>query len=187
MWSLTRFKGDSVKVLAISQRPDTDEIYVGGAFASGGSLPCPSLCTFDNRAKQWGNIGGDVSGQVDVLLWLDANTLLVGGDMMLNNTSTYIAIYNAKFSVWHAFTGDISNIPGPVQSIAFDSAAKDSFFISGVTKAGSAYLMKYGSGKFVFLGMFRGLPAFVADHTDVHYSGFGSNYIHPKCTSPWSS
>lgn len=180
-------EGDAVKVLAISQRPDTDEIYVGGAFASGGSLPCPSLCTFDNKAKQWGNIGGDVSGQVDVLLWLDANTLLVGGDMTLNNTETYLAVYNAKFSVWHAFTGDITNIPGPVQSIAFDSAAKDSFFISGVTKTGSAYLMKYGSGKFVFLGMFRmTLPFFVVDYADMHFSRAGSNYIHQECSSPRS-
>lgn len=126
-----------------------------------------------------------MSGQVDVLLWLDANVLLVGGDMMLNNTATYIAIYNAKFSVWHAFTGDISNIPGPVQSIAFDSAAKDSFFISGVTKTGSAYLMKYGSGKFVFLSMFKiALPIFVVYYAYIHYSGLGGDYIHQKCTSP---
>lgn len=160
---------------------------MGGAFASGGSLPCPSLCTFDNKAKQWGNIGGNVSGQVDVLLWLDANTLLVGGDMILNGSSTYIAIYNAKFSVWHAFTGDILNIPGPVQSIAFDSAAKDSFFISGVTKTGSAYLMKYGSGKFVFLSMFKvTLRFFVVDHSNLYCSRVGGNYVHQKCAGSQS-
>lgn len=151
------FVGEAVKVLAISQRPDTEEIYVGGAFASGGSLPCPSLCIFDNTAKQWGNVGGDVSGQVDVTLWLDTNTLLVGGDMTLNNTSTYLAVYNAKSSAWEAFAGDVSNIPGPVQSIAFDSAAKDSFFISGVSASnGSAYLMKYRGGRFTVLSMTNG-------------------------------
>lgn len=185
---LTRFKGNNVKVLAISRRPDTNEIYVGGAFASGGSLPCPSLCTFDNTAKQWGNIGGDVSGQVDVLLWLDPNTLLVGGDMTLNNTATYIAIYSARSSAWRAFDGNILNIPGPVQNIAFDSAAKDSFFISGVSASdGSAYLMKYGSGKFTALSMFRMGPChFSSDNAEIRCRRVGSNYIHQKCSSSQS-
>lgn len=171
--------GDAVKVLAISQRPDTEEIYVGGAFASGGSLPCPSLCIFDNSAKQWGNVGGDVSGQVDVTVWIDANTLLIGGDMTLNNTATYLAIYNAKSSAWQAFTGDVSNIPGPVQSVAFDSATKDSFFISGVTASdGSAYLMKYTSGKFVALGISAMDPVFSYLEADICFRGIGSNYFY---------
>ncbi|KAH8144735.1 uncharacterized protein LAJ45_11236 [Morchella importuna] len=139
-------EGDAVAVYSINRRPNTQEIFVGGAFSSAGSLPCPSLCVFDNSAKQWTNIGGDVNGTVNIILWLDNDSLLVGGDMTLNNTATYLAVYSAKSSAWEAFTGDISNIPGPVQSIAFDSSAKDSFFISGVTVSdGSAYLMKYGN------------------------------------------
>lgn len=125
-----------------------------------------------------------MSGQVDVILWLDTNTLLVGGDMTLNNTSTYLAVYNAKSSAWEAFAGDVSNIPGPVQSIAFDSAAKDSFFISGVSASnGSAYLMKYGGGRFTVLSKIIMAFFFVVGCADIRYRRIGGNHIHQKRSS----
>jgi hypothetical protein len=148
--------GNDVRVHAITQRPSKkNEIYVAGEFDSAGSLPCPSLCIFDNKATQWGPPGGDISGQINVLYWVDVNTLLVGGDMRLNSTATYLAIYNAKSSTWGAFDGDISNIPGPITSIAVNSDRIDSIFVSGsANSTGAAYVMKLkGNGKFEALSM----------------------------------
>lgn len=75
--------------------------------------------------------------------------------MTLNNTATYLAIYNAKSSTWGAFDGDISNIPGPVTSIAVNSDTIDSIFVSGAANdSGAAYVMKLKSnGKFEALCM----------------------------------
>ncbi|CAZ84439.1 unnamed protein product [Tuber melanosporum] len=142
---------NGVEVHAITRRPSNKrEIYVAGKFDQAGSLPCPSLCIFDNNAKQWEAPGIDVSGQINVLYWADINTLLVGGDMNINNTATYLAIYDAKASSWRAFKGDITNIPGPVTSIAVNADTIDSIFISGTSaNGGAAYVMKLKSdGKF---------------------------------------
>lgn len=126
-----------------------------------------------------------MAGQVDATFWLDSDTLLVGGDMRLNNTATYLAIYNAKASSWEAYVGDTLNIPGPVQNIAFDSGAKDSFFISGVTAAdGSAYLMKYGGGRFALLGLlYTYFSPLRVNCTNLRCRGVRRHYIHQKCPS----
>ncbi|CUS11012.1 unnamed protein product [Tuber aestivum] len=142
---------NGVEVHAITRRPsNVREIYVAGKFDQAGSLPCPALCIFDNTAQQWETPGLDVSGQINVLYWVDVNTLLVGGDMSINNTATYLAIYDAKASGWRAFEGDITNIPGPVTSIAVNADTIDSIFISGTSaNGGAAYVMKLKSdGKF---------------------------------------
>ncbi|PWW78864.1 hypothetical protein C7212DRAFT_156503 [Tuber magnatum] len=142
---------NGVEVHAITRRPSNKrQIYVAGKFDQAGSLPCPALCIFDNTAQQWEAPGLDVSGQVNVLYWVDVNTLLVGGAMSINNTTTYLAIYDAKASGWRAFEGDITNIPGPVTSVAVNADTIDSIFISGTSaNGGAAYVMKLKSdGKF---------------------------------------
>ncbi|RPA96149.1 hypothetical protein L873DRAFT_1695240 [Choiromyces venosus 120613-1] len=174
LWNLSTMSFDSneqpvglqgangVKVLAITRRPSNKkEIYVAGKFDQAGSLPCPALCIFDNDAKQWDSPTLDVSGQINVLYWVDVNTLLVGGDMKINNTATYLAIFDAKSRNWRAFEGDISTILGPVTSIAVNAETIDSIFISGTNaNGGAAYVMKLKSD-----GKFEGL------------SGLGANTV----------
>jgi len=170
---------NGVEVHAITRRPNNKkEVYVAGKFDQAGSLPCPALCIFDNDARQWEASKLDISGQINTLYWADVNTLLVGGDMNINNTATYLAIYNAKSRDWRAFEGDITNIPGPVTSIAVNADTIDSIFISGTSaNGGAAYVMKLKSDrKFQALSM---LSKYVPD---IHLltpaiAGLGDNTV----------
>jgi hypothetical protein len=170
---------NGVEVHAITRRPNNKkEVYVAGKFDQAGSLPCPALCIFDNDARQWEASKLGVSGQINTLYWADVNTLLVGGDMSINNTATYLAIYNAKSRDWRAFEGDITNIPGPVTSIAVNADTIDSIFISGTSaNGGAAYVMKLKSDrKFQALSM---LSEYVPD---IHLltpaiAGLGDNTV----------
>lgn len=168
---------NGVEVHAITRRPNNKkEIYVAGKFDQAGSLPCPALCIFDNDAKQWEANTLDVSGQINTLYWADANTLLVGGDMNVNNTATYLAIYDARSRDWRAFEGDTTNIPGPVTSIAVNANTINSIFISGTSANGGAtYVMKLKSGKFQALSM---LPKYFSIYLLISaIAGLGDNTV----------
>jgi len=173
---------NGVEVHAITRRPNNKkEVYVAGKFDQAGSLPCPALCVFDIDARQWEASKLDVSGQINTLYWADVNTLLVGGDMNINNTATYLAIYDARSRDWRAFEGDITNIPGPVTSIAVNANTIDSIFISGTSaNGGAAYVMKLKSDrKFQALSM---LSEYVPIFPDIYLlisaiAGLGDNTV----------
>ncbi|KAI5846947.1 cortical protein marker for cell polarity-domain-containing protein [Tricharina praecox] len=144
--------GDNVTVLDITRRPDTNDIYVAGEFATAGSLDCANLCIYQNDAQRWVDASPEVPGRINTMRWVDQDHLLVAGDMNLNGTAMYLALYDTQLGIYKAVDADASNIPGPVTSIAVDSDTSDTLFIAGTATNGtSPYLMKLKNKKFVAL------------------------------------
>jgi len=144
--------GNNATVLDITRRPDTNDIYVAGEFASAGSLGCANLCIYQNDAQRWVDASPEVPGRINTMRWVDQDRLLVAGDMRLNGTVMYLAIYDTQLGIYKTFDADTSNIPGPVTSIAVDSDTANTLFIAGIATNGTRpYLMKLKDKKFVAL------------------------------------
>jgi len=84
------------------------------------------------------------------MYWVDKNTLLVGGDMTINNTATYIVTFDAKNALW-APIDDAAKVPGPVTSLSTDTGTSDSLFVSGTAVDKTPFLMKLQDQKFTSL------------------------------------
>jgi hypothetical protein len=84
-------------------------------------------------------------------MWQSEGSVIAGGSIKLENEDTTIAFYNAENSTWSSFNG-AANVPGPV--VAFAPAVKDSseFWVAGVAKNGSSFLMKYDGKNWKSLG-----------------------------------
>lgn len=145
---LTTSKGKNVTVRSITNRPSSNQIFVGGTFDSAGSLSCPSLCVFDNKVKQWDIPGGSITGDIYVTHWVDTDHLIVGGDMMINGSTSYIALFNAKVSSWGSIGGNMADIPGRISSVSMDSEYSSSLFVAGQDKDGKPFLSKLQDNKF---------------------------------------
>lgn len=139
-------------VYSVTNRPDTADVYVAGDFDKAGSLSCANLCIYNSDAKQWRQTGPSTPGVIYTTQWIGTTTLLVGGDMKLNNTATYLALFDTETSTFRGIDGDISKLPGPVKSVAKDSDDARSFFISGLNKDGTSYLVKFQNKEIVPMG-----------------------------------
>ncbi|KAL6715923.1 hypothetical protein ACLMJK_006884 [Lecanora helva] len=135
------FAGDNVAVNAIAVRPKKDQVYVGGSFASAGSLPCPGVCVFENGA--WNQPGSGLGGNVLALAWQGTDTLLAGGNLTVNNNATSLARYDTSKSQWTVLDGAAENIPGPVTALALANDPGSQFWVAGKSGNGSAFLIKY--------------------------------------------
>ncbi|KAG5977239.1 hypothetical protein E4U55_006964 [Claviceps digitariae] len=142
--------GKNSTVTAITVRPDTNDIYVGGSFDKAGALGCQGLCIYNANTRQWTQPGNGLSGDVLGLLWSSKTTLIVGGDMLANGTEKrYLAIYDASKETWSAFPG-ADSIPGPVQVMTPASSDASQVWIAGKSaKDGSVYLMKHDGSKWM--------------------------------------
>ena len=145
------FSGTDVAVNAIATRPNSGDVYVGGNFESAGSLGCPSVCIFTTSASQWNRPGDGISGSVGAMTWADANRLVVGGNLTVNNTATSMATYDVKSRQWTAFTG-AKSIPGPVTALSAADDDVSRFWIAGASTNGSAFLMTYDGSTFHSVG-----------------------------------
>lgn len=136
--------GKNSTVAAITVRPDTSEVYVGGSFDKAGALGCPSLCIYNSDTGQWFQPGNGLSGEVLGLMWSSKTTLIVAGDMMANSTDKrFLANYDAKQQTWSTFPG-AESIPGPVEVMTPASSDGKQVWVAGKSaKNGSVYLMKY--------------------------------------------
>ena len=137
------FSGKDVAVNAIAPRPKTGEVYVGGNFESAGSLSCPSVCIFQTSASQWIRPGAGLGGSVAALAWSGEDTLIVGGNLTVDNNATSMASYDAKLQRWSALAGAASTVPGPVTALSPANSDASQFWVAGKSTNGSAFLMKY--------------------------------------------
>ena len=146
------FVGNDVAVNAISTRPGTGEVYVAGNFDTAGSLPCPSVCNFNNG--QWSRPGSGLGGTVGALAWQgnSGSTLLAGGNLTINNNATSLASYDTKKQQWSALNGAASAVPGPVTALSPANNDASSFWVAGKSINGSAFLMKYDGSSFQTVG-----------------------------------
>ncbi|CAJ2502002.1 Uu.00g048550.m01.CDS01 [Anthostomella pinea] len=134
--------GEGVAISAIEIRQDTSDIYVGGSFDTGGSLPCPGVCILNTETNQWSRPGFEMSGVVYTMLWSSDSVLVAGGDLTINDTSVYLASYDASHNKWTTFS-DASSLPGPVDALTPANKDGDQLWAAGTQSDGTTYLMKY--------------------------------------------
>ncbi len=146
------FSGTDVAVNAIAPKPKTGEVYVGGNFESAGSLSCPSVCIFQTAASQWIRPGTGLGGSVAALAWSGENTLIVGGNLTVDNGATTMASYDATAQRWTALPGAASNVPGPVTALSPANSDASQFWVAGKSANGSAFLIKYDGSSWRSVG-----------------------------------
>ncbi|KAF4634869.1 hypothetical protein G7Y89_g3219 [Cudoniella acicularis] len=134
--------GPDVSVNAISVRPNTGDVYVGGSFLQAGSLTCAAVCLFSTSTAQWNQPGANLGGVANTLLWASPNSLIVGGSLTLNNANISIANYDAKAQNWTAANG-VNAIPGPVTTMTAANSDASQLWVAGSATNGSAFLMQY--------------------------------------------
>ena len=144
------FGGDNVAVNIITVRPNKEQVYVGGSFATAGSLPCPAVCVFENGA--WSQPGSGLGGSVSAMTWQGPNSLLVGGNLTVNNNRTSLANYDTSKSQWTVFNGAAENVPGPVTALAPANKGASQFWVAGKNTNGSTFLTKYDGGSYHSVG-----------------------------------
>ena len=137
--------GTDVVVNAITVRPNKPEIYVGGDFATAGSLGCPAVCVFRNGA--WNPPGNVLGGSVSAFIWKGNDQLLAGGNLTINNNATTLATYDTSKTEWTALTA-ASNVPGPVTALGRANNEASKFWVAGKSTNGSAFLMYYDGSHF---------------------------------------
>ena len=143
------FGGIDVAVNAITIRPTKSEIYVGGNFATAGSLGCPAVCVFRNGA--WNQPGNELGGSVSAFTWQGDNQLLAGGNLTINNNATTLATYDTSKTEWTALDA-ASNVPGPVTALGPADDVASKFWVAGKSTNGSAFLMYYDGSQFISIG-----------------------------------
>ncbi|KAI9171273.1 Squalestatin S1 biosynthesis cluster protein L1 [Paramyrothecium foliicola] len=131
-------------VSAITIRPDTSEVFVGGSFDNAGALDCPGLCVFDANTTQWNRPGNNLAGDVSSLFWSSPTTLLVGGDLRGNDTGNlYLALYDTEAQTSRTFPS-AESLPGPVHVIVPASNDENELWVAGTRAGGDeAFVMKY--------------------------------------------
>lgn len=134
--------GGSVSVNAITMRPGSTDVYVGGSFSSAGSLTCPGVCVFSSSVSQWNRPGSSLAGTANAMLWTSTDSLTVGGSLTFNDQSIPLATYDAKAQVWSEADG-ASAIPGPVAALTQANSDASQLWVAGTAGNGSAFLMNY--------------------------------------------
>jgi hypothetical protein len=143
--------GDGVSVNAISVRPSTSDVYVGGTFSSAGSLACPGLCVFSTTVSQWNRPGSNLEGVANAMVWGSSNSLTVGGSLKVDGGSVSLATFDAKAQTWTAFNG-ADQVPGPVTALAAANSDASDLWVAGTSSNGSAFLMKHSGGAWNTVG-----------------------------------
>ncbi|KAF2663019.1 hypothetical protein K491DRAFT_12527 [Lophiostoma macrostomum CBS 122681] len=141
-------QGTNVTVNAIAPRPKTQDIYVGGNFASAGALSCASLCIWNTQRNQWTSPGGDFSGDVTSLTWISDTKILIAGNLTSGSNQTKIMSYDASNNQFEEFTGS-RDLPGPVTALCPANSDVSQIWASGSASDGSAYLQRFDGNKWV--------------------------------------
>ncbi|KAI5305742.1 hypothetical protein KEM56_003443, partial [Ascosphaera pollenicola] len=136
-------QGSDIVVNAIAPQDGTSDVYVGGHFQGAGSLPCPSVCTYQMDQQSWSRPGAGLDGTANVLRWAN-KTLIAAGNLNVNGETAYIATYDLKKQEWTAFN-PTAKILGPVTSLILAKESGKDFWFSGVKDDGSGepYVMHY--------------------------------------------
>ena len=142
-------QGNNVAVNAITVKPKSQQVFVAGNFDSAGSLPCPSVCYYDNGV--WNPPGSGIGGTVNALTWQGNTKLLAGGNLTVQNNATTLANLDVSTQQWSSFSS-ASVIPGPVTALAPADNEAATFWVAGKSNNGSAFLMKYDGNSFNAVG-----------------------------------
>ena len=167
--------GGNLSVTSIAMRPKTSDLYVGGGFTTAGLLGCAAVCMYNPTTSSWTRPGTNLQGTANSLLWTGENTLVAGGTLRVNDSSTtFLASYSIERQVWDSFPG-ASSLPGPVELLTLGSRDGNQIWASGTAPNGTVYLMKYNGTSWLAAGQtlasgtkIRGLQIFslTQNHND---------------------
>lgn len=117
---------------ALAARPSSSQIVVGGAFTSAGSLPCSAVCVYDSGASQWLRPGNtDLEGEVSQIVFTDANTAVVVGNISFGGNQTFVGTYSFSTSTWSSVN---MGLTGPVETILVQTSTE--WFLAGENSTG---------------------------------------------------
>ncbi|WEW58854.1 hypothetical protein PRK78_004322 [Emydomyces testavorans] len=141
--------GNDVVVNSIAPRPGSEDIYVGGQFASAASVPCPGVCILQADASQWSRPGSDLQGAVSVLAWASKEKLIAAGNMTVGGNRTTLARYDTKSQSWSMINGkSMDLITGPITTFGFARQDGSQFWVAGKSSSGSTFLVFYDGAEF---------------------------------------
>jgi hypothetical protein len=153
--------GPSVSVSSIAVQPNGGDVYVGGAFTSAGSLPCPAVCLFSTSAGQWKRPGLNLQGNASSLFWATSTQLIAGGSLSVNGSSqTFLASYDSGAQTWSGFPGGDA-LPGPVALATSGSSDGKQIWVAGTASNGTTYLEKYDGSKWIAAGQALGMGTII--------------------------
>lgn len=135
-------EGGNSTVNAIAVRPNSGDVYVGGSFTSAGSLGCPAVCLYSTTSSQWNRPGSNLQGEPRSMAWVTNKNLVVGGNLTVNGSTTFLATYTAGNELWDNYPGSL-DLPGPVDVVTMASSDGKQIWVTGTATNGSIYLMKY--------------------------------------------
>ena len=134
-------QGENVVVNAIRTRPGSSDVYVGGSFATAGSLGCESLCIFQASSGQWNSPGSALGGTVSSLTWASNNKLVLAGSLTVEGNATALATYEPDSQKWTALS--IPQVPGLVTAFAPATIDVSKWWAAGKASDGSIFLGQY--------------------------------------------
>ncbi|KAH5034132.1 hypothetical protein HBI75_097950 [Parastagonospora nodorum] len=139
-------QGQNATVNAISPRPNSKDIYVGGRFLSAGALSCAAVCIWNTERSQWTSPGNGLSGQVSSMTWISDTKLVIAGNLTSGTNTTTILEYDSSNSQF-TMIPDANAFPGPVQALTIASADGKDLWAAGQGSDSTAFLQRFQNGK----------------------------------------
>ncbi|WPH02687.1 Hypothetical protein R9X50_00555300 [Acrodontium crateriforme] len=145
--------GDSVIVNAVATQPKSSAVYVGGNFASAGSLPCSTICYYDANTRQWNDPGSGLSGTIVSMTWSSDTQLILAGNLTISGNKTTMATFDSKTLTFTQLT--TADPPGPITAMVPADGKYSQFWATGTASNNdSVYLSKYSGGSWTGVGGF---------------------------------
>ncbi|GAA96424.1 uncharacterized protein L969DRAFT_87416 [Mixia osmundae IAM 14324] len=146
--ALQPYDASDVIVNAVSYNPrDQSTVLVGGLFESAGAMPCYSICSWDENAKQWSSMRNGLQGYVSDIAWAvsgkDAVAYVVGSFTL--NTTSNIAQWDAQAADWANMPP--SDLPGPASAVTVDDYQVGKVFIAGASSDDALPYLSFFNGQ----------------------------------------
>lgn len=93
---------------------DDEKLLVGGRFDNAGSLGCEAACIYDVANTRWENpSSGGIGGTVTDAKFFDSDTVLLSGNLTVNDSSLNFAVFDFSSGLFTAAPSQLGNIDEP--------------------------------------------------------------------------
>lgn len=98
-------------VNAMALYNEDEKLLVGGRFDNAGSLSCEAICIYDITNTRWESPSSNsIGGTVTDAKFIDSDTVLLSGNITLNDTVLSFAVYEFSTSLFTAASTQLDNI-----------------------------------------------------------------------------
>lgn len=106
--------GGSLLVNAMVFYDDNDKLLVGGRFDNAGSLGCEAVCVYDVRNTRWETPSSEgIVGTVTDAKFFDTTSVLMSGNITINDTKVDFAIYDFSAGRFSAAPTQLQQVSEP--------------------------------------------------------------------------